>query len=218
MKKNFLLAIGAALIVLAAPSHAFEEGRQGLTLDWIFEGNAQAKLGIPSYIWLNDERALLWDARLPEQERTLELFDPKTGLRRPALDQAKVLEQFKALLGERAPSSLSWPTAVDLNGAAFVYLTEGDLFSVEAADSSVRRLTRTPDAETSVALSPDGKWVSFIRRNDLYAVERGTGREIRLTEGATETLLNGSFSWVYWEELYNHASVPYQWSPDSDLI
>ena len=218
MKKNFLLAIGAALIVLAAPSHAFEEGRQGLTLDWIFEGNAQAKLGIPSYIWLNDERALLLDARLPEQERTLELFDPKTGLRRPALDQAKVLEQFKALLGERAPSSLSWPTAVDLNGAAFVYLTEGDLFSVEAADSSVRRLTRTPDAETSVALSPDGKWVSFIRRNDLYAVERGTGREIRLTEGATETLLNGPFSWVYWEELYNHASVPYQWSPDSMAI
>jgi dipeptidyl-peptidase-4 len=218
MKKGALVAFGMLIILQATFAFGARETRSGLTLDWIFDGNAQAKLGIPYYIWLNGECALLLDARLPEQERTLELFDPKTGLRRPALDQAKVLEQFKALLGERAPSSLSWPAAVDLNGAAFVYLTDGDLFSVETADSSVKRLTRTPDAETGVALSPDGKWVGFIRRNDLYAVERLTGREVRLTEGATETLLNGPFSWVYWEELYSHASVPYQWSPDSTAI
>ena len=160
----------------------------------------------------------MFDARLSEQKRTLEFFDPKTDYRRPALDKGKVLEQFKSLLGERAPSLLSWPTAVDLNGAAFVYLMEGDLFSIELADSSVKRLTRTPEPETSVALSPDGRWVSFVRLNDLYAVERLTGTEIRLTEGATETLLNGPFSWVYWEEVYDNASVPYQWSPDSTAI
>ncbi len=218
MKKRLLLAIVTALIIQTVPSHAFEERRQGLTLDWIFDWTAQAKLGIPYYVWLNDDRALLFDARLPEQERTLEFLDPKTGRRWPAVDKGKALEQFKSVLGERAPSLLSWPTAVDPSGRAFIYLMDGDLFSVETADSTVKRLTRTPDPETSVALSPNGKWVGFIRRNDLYAVERQTGREIRLTEGATETLLNGPFSWVYWEEVYDHASVPYQWSPDSTAI
>jgi dipeptidyl-peptidase 4 len=218
MNKRLLLAIVAVLIIQAVPCRASGKSRRELTLDWIFDGKAQAKMGVPYYLWLKDDRALLFDARLPEQERTLEFFDPKTGLRRPALDKGKAVEEFKALLGEKAPASLSWPTAVDLNGEAFIYLLDGDIFSVGISDSSVKRLTQTPDPETSVALSPDGKWVGFIRRNDLYAVERLTGREIRLTEGATETLLNGPFSWVYWEEIYDHASVPYQWSPDSTVI
>lgn len=218
MTKRLLFTIGAALIIAVSSSYAIEEDQKGLTLDWIFDWNAQAKLGIPYYIWLNDDCALLFDVRVPERERTLELFDPRTGQRRLALDKEKVLDQFNYLLGDRAPSSLSWPTAIDQNGKAFVYLIDGDLFSIETVDSSVKRLTRTPEVEASVVLSPDGKWVSFIRRNDLYVLERLTRREIRLTEGATETLLNGPFSWVYWEELYDHAAVPYQWSPDSTAV
>jgi len=218
MKKGTRAASWLLLIGITALSAAAEEASRGLTLDWIFDWQAQAKFGLPYYAWLNDDRALIFDARRPAAEWMIEFFDPKTGRRDPAFDPPKVLAAFKSLLGEKAPSSISWPAAIEANGTAFAYLCDGDIFCVEAADSSVRRLTRTAEPESCVAFSPDGNWVSCIRMNDLYAVERRSGREIRLTEGATETLLNGPFSWVYWEEIYDHASIPYQWSPDSGAI
>ena len=218
MKKIRLAAIGAFVILQAAFAFISEDSKPALTLDWIFDSSAQTKLGVPFYTWLDNERALLLDTRLPEQERTLELFDPETGRRWPAVNQGTVLGQLRALLGELVPSSLAWPTAIDPNGAAVAYVLGNDIFAVDLADSSVRQLTRTIQPETSVAFSPDGRWVSFVRQNDLFAVEWRIGREVRLTEGATDTLLNGPFSWVYWEELYSHATVPYQWSPDSTAI
>lgn len=218
MNKGTRAAYWILLIGITVLSAVAEEAPGGLTLDWIFDWQAQATFGLPYYTWLNDDRALVFDARRPAAEWTIEFFDPMTGRRGPAFDKPKVLAAFKSLLGEKAPASISWPAAIEANGTAFAYLFDGDIFCVEAADSSVRRLTRTAQPESCVAFSPDGNWVSCIRMNDLYAVERRSGREVRLTEGATETLLNGPFSWVYWEEIYDHASIPYQWSPDSGAI
>ena len=56
------------------------------------------------------------------------------------------------------------------------------------------------------------------RDNELYAVDWKSGSEKRLTWGATKDLFNGALSWVYWEEIYDHTSVPYAWSPDSKAI
>ena len=45
-----------------------------------------------------------------------------------------------------------------------------------------RALTRTPEAEELAQLSPDGRRVAFVRKNDLYVVEVQSGRETRLTK------------------------------------
>ena len=49
--------------------------------------------------------------------------------------------------------------------------------------------------------SPDGRRVAFTRHGDLYAVEVAGGREIRLTQTGSDTVLNGRLDWVYEEEL-----------------
>ncbi|UCH92813.1 MAG: S9 family peptidase, partial [Candidatus Aminicenantes bacterium] len=116
------------------------------------------------------------------------------------------------------PKSLAWPDAVDSMGKRVIYILAGDLFMVELENSRVKRLTQTPAEEELVDFSPDGQWIGFIRDNDIYVINVSTGDEKPLTTGSSATLLNGRLSWVYWEEIYDHAWVPYAWSPDSSAI
>ena len=45
----------------------------------------------------------------------------------------------------------------------------------------MRRLTETAAAETDARFSPRGRYVSFVREQNLYAIELATRREIAVT-------------------------------------
>src|SRR5207302_994630 len=62
----------------------------------------------------------------------------------------------------------------------------------------------------------DGRWVSFVRGYDLWAVSVTAGQEKQLTHGGREELRNGQLDWVYPEEL--DIRTAYWWSPDSSQI
>jgi dipeptidyl-peptidase-4 len=64
--------------------------------------------------------------------------------------------------------------------------------------------------------SPDGKWISFSRSANLFAVQLATGETRRLTTGGSEEVLKGKLDWVYPEELDTRTA--YWWSPDSTKI
>lgn len=195
-----------------------ENPKKRLTIEWRFSSEAQEKLSTPQYEWLNNSKILMLDYRINKNSRTLELFDIKAKKRSSAADREKVLKALKKHLGEKAPSGIEWPDAIDLNGKALIYILYGDLFLVEFTDSVVKRLTYNTTPETSPSFSPDGRWISFIRENELFAIDLTTGEERQLTKGATDALLNGPLSWAYWEEIYDHTPVPYRWSPDSQSI
>lgn len=103
--------------------------------------------------------------------------------------------------------------------ARLLLLNDGkDLFLVELAAKKVRRLTTSPEPEELAAFSPNGAWVSFIRKNNLYVVDLAKEVEQQLSFDGSETKLNGVLDWVYTEELYNRNPRGYVWSPDSQHI
>src|ERR1700735_4208393 len=61
--------------------------------------------------------------------------------------------------------------------------------------------------------SPDGRWVSFSRDANLFAVNLANGETKTLTTGGSEEVLKGKLDWVYPEELDTRTA--YWWSPDS---
>jgi dipeptidyl-peptidase-4 len=214
-KKMSLLAI---FFVLGFSLFSLAHSQEKINIPLLFDTKILSKISTPEYIWLSNGKVLLLDSRIEPENRTLELLDPQTGKRTPAVEVAIVLATLKELIPEGALSFLRWPDALNPNGKGAAYILAGDLFFVNFENSEVKRLTKTRSEETSVTFSPDGLWVSFIRDNDLYAIDLKSGNQKRLTKGATETLLNGPLSWVYWEEIYEHSSVPYAWSPDSKAI
>lgn len=110
----------------------------------------------------------------------------------------------------------------------------------------VIRLDAGPAAK-SFQFSPDGSKIAYVENNDLYLADlsrRGpalisTNTRVRadslstsplqedmslvapsrrLTASGTETLLNGTLNWVYWEEVFGRRDIGYWWSPDSKAI
>ena len=52
--------------------------------------------------------------------------------------------------------------------------------------------------------SPDGGRVAYVRENNLYVEDLATARITPLTTDGSRTLINGTFDWVYEEELMNY--------------
>ncbi|MFZ5786960.1 MAG: DPP IV N-terminal domain-containing protein, partial [Acidobacteriota bacterium] len=207
----------ASLLCLATAVGGVAQER--LTLERIFEPSFEDAVSTPEFEFLARGEALLLDRRRPAENRTLELLDLPTGSRRPAVSaqawmQAMVAEVGKGAVGRAA----RFPDAVHAGTRSALYLLAGDLVLVELDRWRLRRLTRTEEKESCPSFSPDGRRVAFVRGNDLWVVDLASGRESRLTRDGSDTLLNGTLSWVYWEELFGRRDTAYWWAPDSSAI
>jgi dipeptidyl-peptidase-4 len=60
--------------------------------------------------------------------------------------------------------------------------------------------------------------LAFVRENDLYIYDLERNREKRMTFDGSETTLNGSVSWVYWEEIFGRQDIGYWWADDSKAL
>ena len=212
-----ILCLAAVLAFGATPARP--QTSNGLTLEWVLGDEGRRVASVPAHAWLSDGKLLLYDVRRPPAERAFELLDPATGQRRPALDTAAAVASLNTLLPDSgAGRSLSWPEAFDPAGRRALYTFKGDLFVLDLASSRFTRLTKTEAEEQSPGFSPDGRRVAFVRANDLYVVELDTLAETRVTRDGSETTLNGSLSWVYWEEIFGRRDIGYWWSPDSRAL
>jgi len=92
----------------------------------------------------------------------------------------------------------------------------GDLFLYDlrapADRPAVRRLTATAAAETDPRFSPRGRYVSFVRGQNLHALELASGREIAVTRAGGGLLSYGVAEFIAQEEM--DRSTGYWWSPD----
>jgi dipeptidyl-peptidase-4 len=205
-----------ALLLLAAAADAQQER---LSLDWIFSDGAKSVTSLPERSWLNDGQVLIYDSRVAAEERTLQTLNPENGRRRSVVDAGEVLEKLAGHFEPEEPyEELGWPDAIDANGHFVAYLKSGDIVMVELGTSDVQFITATDAEETAPRFSPDGSWLAFVRQNDLYAWNVERQEEVRLTSDGSDVILNGTVSWVYWEELLGRADRGYLWSPDSASI
>ncbi len=99
-----------------------------------------------------------------------------------------------------------------------VYPDKNDLY-IKINDEVVQ-LTNDEEKEINATMSPDGNYVAFTKKNDLYSINIATKKQTRLTEDGSDVILNGYSSWVYMEEILGRLSKykAFWWSPDSKHI
>ena len=99
--------------------------------------------------------------------------------------------------------------------------TRGDYWILDRPSGRLRRLGGA-DAKPSTLLfakfSPDGRRVGYVRENNLYVEDLATGTITALTTDGSRTLINGTFDWVYEEELMNYHADGWRWSPDGRWV
>ncbi len=213
-------SLRATALLMFAASTVVAAGPRRLTVETVQSKAFRDALSVPETTWLADGSVLLLDARRPEEDRTLERLDPDSGQRTPAVDAKAALATLAPLgvTGDAAPSSLEWPEALDRDGRRAVYVFDDDLFLLDLAASSFSRLTRTPEVEKDPRFSPGGTAVAFVRGTDLWMRDLAAGTERALTGDGSDTVLNATLSWVYWEEIFGREDTAYWWSPDGTAI
>jgi dipeptidyl-peptidase-4 len=211
--------VATSLLLLACcVANALAQTKQKLTLDWVFGPEGRAVASVPSTAWLDDGTLVLLDNRRPPAEQTFEKLNPATGQRQPLVDAARALADLKRTVAGTNVDALPWPLAFDGAGKQALYSFSGDVFVLDLPTAHFRRLTQTPEEETSASFAPNGRRVAYVRGNNLYSFDLDTNRETQLTHDGSETLLNGTLSWVYWEEVFGRRDIGYWWAPDSQAI
>ncbi len=210
-----ILFLSFVLVSFVAPCSA---QTKPLTLEWILTDGRTVGV-VPSHVWLADGRLMVYDARLPVERRVFEILDPKTGERRKAFDVSAAVANLNALLPSTpARQGLAWPQSFDVSGRRALYVFDGDLFVLDLSKASFARITKSSEEERAGEFSPDGNKLAYVRKNDLYITDLETLKESRLTRDGTGTILNGTLSWLYWEEIFGRRDIGFWWSPDSKTL
>ena len=96
--------------------------------------------------------------------------------------------------------------------------TRGDYWVFDIAAKKLSQVGKNAGASTLMfaKFSPDGTRVGYVRENNLYVEELATGRVTQLTRDGSKRIINGTFDWVYEEEL--DLRDGWRWSPDGRSI
>ena len=145
---------------------------------------------------------LVDSARLVPQERALSTEEEQRRERQRTSSLSGIIEY------EFSPDSHS--LLVPLGGDLYVY----DLRAKSA--SAVRRITNTESFETDAHFSPRGRYVSFIRDQNLVIYDLATGKERAITRDGGGLVSYGTAEFIAQEEM--NRSTGYWWSPDDARI
>ena len=97
--------------------------------------------------------------------------------------------------------------------------TRGDYWLIDLASGAPRKLggrAAKPSTLMFAKFSPDGTRVAYVRENNLYVEDLASSRITPLTSDGSRTIINGTFDWVYEEELGLRDG--FRWSPDGQRI
>ena len=96
--------------------------------------------------------------------------------------------------------------------------TRGDFWVLELAGGRLSKLGggAKPSTLMFAKFSPDGTRVGYVRENNLYVENLADNRVTQLTRDGSRTIINGTFDWVYEEEL--DLRDGWRWSPDGRSI
>jgi dipeptidyl-peptidase 4 len=99
--------------------------------------------------------------------------------------------------------------------------TRGDYWLLDRSSGQLRQLggrDARPSTLMFAKFSPDGKRVGYVRENNLYVEDLASGSITPLTTDGSRTMINGTFDWVYEEELMNYFADGWRWSPDGRSV
>ena len=207
---------GKALTVERIYSQPSLSGRLTQGLSWTPDGKQLSYfetegVGADSSAVAHEEGAKseLWMMEAATGKRTLLVSSDKLESILP-LDTSRPMKATG--LGRRAPSQYQWAP----DGMGILFESPQALAWLDLNSKAARTLVNGNATITDPKISPDGKFVSFVRDHNLWLVSVANGKERAVTQGGTEEIRKGELDWVYSEEL--EIKTAYWWSPDSSSI
>jgi len=213
------------LLCLLAALAAVPASAERLTLDRIHADPALSGPGVRSLRVSPDGERVTFLRGRPDNQFQLDLweYNIKDKTTHRLVDSKKLVPNENLSLEEKARRerartaslsgilSYSWSP----DGKQLLVPIAGDLYLVDAAH---------PDAARKVAsgnvgdpkISPKGRYLSFVRDQNLVVIDLASGQERQLTTDGKGTVHNGEAEFVAQEEMDQRTG--YYWAPDDSAI
>src|SRR5712664_2454703 len=198
---------GKALTVERIYSMPSLSGRLTRELTWTPDGKQLSYFETKGAV--KEAKSELWVMEATNGERRLLVAADKLESILPA-DSSKPTQATG--LGRRAPAQYQWAP----DGAGILFQGPTALAWLDLKSQAARTLVSGKAAIADPKISPNGKFVSFVRDHNVWLVNLADGKERAITQGGTEEIRKGELDWVYPEEL--EIKTAYWWSPDSSAI
>jgi dipeptidyl-peptidase-4 len=161
----------------------------------------------------NKDQFDLWEYHIADRQKRLlvdsnDLLDGEEVL--SAEEQAR--RERQRLANVSGIIEYSWSD----DGGSLLFPLNGDLYVYQLDNQQTRQLTRTDAFETDARFSPKGGYVSFIREQNVFVVNVGSGEEKQLTQDGGGLIKNGMAEFVAQEEM--DRDTGYWWSPDETHV
>lgn len=218
--------LAAILTVIAAALQAAAQQADPsiLTLDRLFSSTEFVSDTLGPVRWLDDGAGYtrLEPSPSVKEGRDIVRYDVETG-RREVLVAA---DRF-------VPNGSSTPLAIEnynwspnkkllliftKSQRVWRQRTRGDYWVLSLDSGKLVKLggEAKPSTLMFAKFSPDGTRVGFVRENNVFVEDLADNRILRLTDDGSRTIINGTFDWVYEEEL--DLRDGWRWSPDGKHI
>src|SRR3954463_848397 len=219
LSRSFVWAL--ALLLFSSSVAA----QDSLTVDRIYNSRDFAPEQLGRVRWLEREAAYLRlepDSATPPG-RALVRYDAATGRRAVWIPAARLIPR-----GDSIPLTVEDYTVSPNERRLLIFTnsekvwrqnTRGDFWSLDLSTWQLRKLggaQAKPSTLMFAKFSPDGGRAAYVRENNLYVEDLTSGAITQLTRDGSRTIINGTFDWVYEEELSLRDG--FRWSPDGSHI
>lgn len=193
-----------------------------LTLEDIYSNNLYAPKGIGQLRWMKDNTSY----------STIEKNTGANGndiVRYDVNGSRTILVNASQLIptGAVSPLTIANYTWSDDNNKVLIFTntrkvwrlnTRGDYWVLNRADGTLKKLGRNLEEATLMfaKFSPDGAKVAYVSKSNIYVEDIKSGTIKQLTVDGGDHIINGTFDWVYEEELGDRDG--FRWSPDGKNI
>ncbi len=209
-------------IVVFSYSNVISQNKK-LTVEDIYTNGLYRSKGIGQLRWMKDNKsysALEFNGTAKGND--IVRYDVEAGTKSVLVNANQLLPA-----GANKPLSIDDYIWSDDNNKLLVftntrkvwrYNTRGDYWVLNLANGKLKQLGKGLKEATLMfaKFSPDGGRVAYVSKLNIYVEDIATGKIIQLTRDGGGNIINGTFDWVYEEEL--DCRDGFRWSHDGATI
>ena len=200
-----------------------QTSRTLLNLEDIYKKNVYHDAGYGPVRWSKDSKGYLtFESNKEVNGRDIVIYDIKSGERSVVCNAKSFIPE-----GRKNPLEVSDYVWSSDNKKLLIftntrrvwrYNTRGDYWILDLVTGKLHQLgiTVEPSSMMFAKFSPDGTRIAYVSKQNIYVEEIASGKVTQITSDGGGNIINGTFDWVYEEEL--DCRDGFRWSPDGSKI
>lgn len=223
MRKNILIYLVLSILISSTSTLSGQSSPPELTLEDIYKNGTYNTKGYRPIKWIDNGQAYTTlEANAGLGGVDIILNDVASGEREVLVSADQLIPE-----GEDNPLEISDYTWSADRKKLLIFTntrkvwrlhTRGDYWVLDLALGELKQLGKQIERTTMMfaKFSPDARKVAFVSKNNLFVEDIQSSTVKQITTDGGEHIVNGTFDWVYEEEL--KCRDGFRWSPDGQYI